>query len=204
MADFSLFAVVHEYENFVDARVLDFSRLFLGNLLARGGQNFSRLGVDDIVRDLAAGQTVSEVELFVVLVAAHLGDIVAAGIEEQIEQVLTMEEGCEDRYLFVQKSYSGKSLLDVLELNDSMNDIFSNQRLTGILSGIAYNEESMISVSSEGIYQMGVLSGTITGEHVAGFLGARARERNRQEQIRVCKEKMCIAVFYVFPVLHRF
>ena len=26
------------------------------------------------------------------------------------EQVLTMEEGCEDRYLFVQKSYSGKSL----------------------------------------------------------------------------------------------
>ena len=76
------------------------------------------------------------------------------------EQVLTMEEGCEDRYLFVQKSYSGKSLLDVLELNDSMNDIFSNQRLTGILSGIAYNEESMISVSSEGIYQMGVLSGT--------------------------------------------
>lgn len=105
------------------------------------------------------------------------------------EQVLTMEEGCEDRYLFVQKSYSGKSLLDVLELNDSMNDIFSNQRLTGILSGIAYNEESMISVSSEGIYQMGVLSGTITGEHVAGFLGARARERNRQEQIRVCKEK---------------
>ncbi len=51
-----------------------------------------------------------------------------------------MEEGCEDRYLFVQKSYSGKSLLDVLELNDSMNDIFSNQRLTGILSGIAYNE----------------------------------------------------------------
>ena len=106
------------------------------------------------------------------------------------EQVLTMEEGCEDRYLFVQKSYSGKSLLDVLELNDSMNDIFSNQRLTGILSGIAYNEESMISVSSEGIYQMGVLSGTITGEHVAGFLGARARERNRQEQIRVCKEKI--------------
>ncbi len=106
------------------------------------------------------------------------------------EQVLTMEEGCEDCYLFVQKSYSGKSLLDVLELNDSMNDIFSNQRLTGILSGIAYNEESMISVSSEGIYQMGVLSGTITGEHVAGFLGARARERNRQEQIRVCKEKI--------------
>lgn len=37
---------------------------------------------------------------------------------------------------------------------------------------------------------MGVLSGTITGEHVAGFLGARARERNRQEQIRVCKEKI--------------
>ena len=99
------------------------------------------------------------------------------------EQVLTLSEGCEDRYLFVQKSHSGKSLLDVLELNDSMNDIFSNQRLTGILSNIAYDEDGVISVSPEGIYQMGVLCGTITGEHVAGFLGTRARERNRQEHI---------------------
>ena len=82
-----------------------------------------------------------------------------------------------------------KSLLDVLELNDSMNDIFSNQRLTGILSNIAYDEDGVISVSPEGIYQMGVLCGTITGEHVAGFLGTRARERNRQEHIKACREK---------------
>ena len=66
------------------------------------------------------------------------------------EQVLTLSEGCEDRYLFVQKSHSGKSLLDVLELNDSMNDIFSNQRLTGILSNIAYDEDGVIS-SSRGL-----------------------------------------------------
>lgn len=106
------------------------------------------------------------------------------------EQVLTLSEGCEDRYLFVQKSHSGKSLLDVLELNDSMNDIFSNQRLTGILSNIAYDEDGVISVSPEGIYQMGVLCGTITGEHVAGFLGTRARERNRQEHIKACRKKI--------------
>ena len=106
------------------------------------------------------------------------------------ERVLTLTEGCEDRYLFVQKTQNGKSLLDVLELNDSMNDIFSNQRLTGILSNIAYGEDGMISVSPDGIYQMGVLSGTITGEHVAGFLGTRARERNRQEHIKACREKI--------------
>ena len=90
----------------------------------------------------------------------------------------------------MQKSHSGKSLLDVLELNDSMNDIFSNQRLTGILSNIAYDEDGVISVSPEGIYQMGVLCGTITGEHVAGFLGTRARERNRQEHIKACRKKI--------------
>ena len=48
----------------------------------------------------------------------------------------------------------------------------------------------MLSVSPEGIYQMGVLCGTITGEHVAGFLGTRARERNRQKHIKACREKI--------------
>ena len=65
-----------------------------------------------------------------------MGILDALVIDEQYkEQVLHLEQGCEDHYLFscknVQKELQpGKSLLDVLELNEEVNDIFSNQRLT--------------------------------------------------------------------------
>ncbi len=121
----------------------------------------------------------------------QMGILDAIVIEEQYrQQALAITPGCEDRYLFVQQSHCEKSLLDVLELNDAVNDIFSNQRLTGILSDIAYGEDSVIGVSPDGVYHMGVLSGTITGEHEAGFLGTRARERNRALQIRRCRERL--------------
>ncbi len=121
----------------------------------------------------------------------QMGILDALVIEEQYkEQVLKQENGCEDRYLFVQKSHAGHSLLDVLELNDNVNDIFSNQRLTGILSNIAYGEAGVTAVSKDGTYQLGVLTGTVTGEHVAEFLGTRARERSRQAKIENCMRRL--------------
>ena len=79
-----------------------------------------------------------------------MGILDALVIDEQYkEQVLHLKQGCEDRYLFscknVQKELQpGKSLLDVLELNEEVNDIFSNQRLTGILgSGLVLNRNRM-------------------------------------------------------------
>ena len=117
-----------------------------------------------------------------------MGILDAIVVDEQYkQQVLTSVKGCEDRYLFAGKSSAGKSLLDVLELNEEVNDIFSNQRLTSILSTIAYDGEDLLSVSADGSYQMGVLAGTITGEHQAGFLGTKARERNRLAKMEECK-----------------
>ena len=77
-----------------------------------------------------------------------MGILDALVIDEQYkEQVLHLEQGCEDHYLFSCKNgqkdiQSERSLLDVLELNEEVNDIFSNQRLTGILGSIAYDNES--------------------------------------------------------------
>ena len=117
-----------------------------------------------------------------------MGILDAIVVDEQYkQQVLNSVKGCEDRYLFAGKASGGKSLLDVLELNEEVNDIFSNQRLTSILSTIAYDGEDLLSVSADGSYQMGVLAGTITGEHQAGFLGTKARERNRLAKIEECK-----------------
>ncbi len=140
----------------------------------------------------------------------EMGILDALVIEEQYrEQVMKADPGCADRYLFVQTHHAEKSLLDVLDLNDSVNDIFMNQRITGILGniGISGSEEpegaasggsvhagfagisaSMTAVHPDGSYQIGVVSGTISGEHEAGFIGVQAREKNRQAKIASCRE----------------
>ncbi len=136
----------------------------------------------------------------------EMGILDALVIEEQYRsQVMEADPGCADRYLFVQPHYAEKSLLDVLDLNDSVNDIFMNQRITGILGNIALSERpeeaegagsggsagigaSMTAVRPDGSYQIGVVSGTISGEHEAGFIGVQAREKNRQAKIASCRE----------------
>ena len=125
-----------------------------------------------------------------------MGILDALVIDEQYkEQVLHLEQGCEDYYLFSCKNgqkdiQSERSLLDVLELNEEVNDIFSNQRLTGILGSIAYDNESMIAVAEDGTYRMGVLAGTVTGEYEAGYLGTKAREKHRQAKIEACRQRI--------------
>ncbi len=106
------------------------------------------------------------------------------------EQVLSMKQGTCDKYLFVQKQSVSESLLDVLELDDSVNDIFLNQTLTSILGNISYNSENQTAIYKEGKFQLGVLTGTITGNYEAGFIGTQARERNRQNKIQACKENI--------------
>lgn len=150
----------------------------------------------------------------------EMGILDALVVEEQYrDQVMEADPGCADRYLFVQPHYAEKSLLDVLDLNESVNDIFFNQRITGILGNIALGGKketdgaapggpghtgsvhtgsahtgstgaggSMTAVCPDGSYQIGVVSGTVSGEHEAGFIGVQAREKNRQAKIASCRE----------------
>ena len=48
----------------------------------------------------------------------------------------------------------------------------------------------MVSITSDGTYHMGVLTGTVTGEYQAGYLGIKARERNRLVRIEECKKRI--------------
>lgn len=123
----------------------------------------------------------------------HMGILDALVIEEQYRaQVLSADRGCCDRYLFVQSGRAEKSILDVLDLNDSVNDIFLNQRITGILQNISYDGSGATGVLPDGTYQMGVVTGTVTGEYEAGFLGTQAREQNRLSRIAACREAMAL------------
>lgn len=119
----------------------------------------------------------------------HMGVLDALVIDESYkEQVLAMDaHGC-DKYLFSQNQRADKSILDVLDLNDSVNNIFFNQKITNILKNIAYDGDGITSIAMDGTYQIGVLTGTVTGEYEAGFLGTKAREKNRQAHIKECQE----------------
>ena len=132
-----------------------------------------------------------------------MGILDALVVDEQYkDEVLAInndKKDCCDRYLFVTKKRIENSLLDVLELGASANDIFMNQRLTSILGQIAWIDSSAnvtpkttvdasTAIWSNGIYQLGPVTGTITGTYTAKFIGAQARERNRQQKIEECKE----------------
>ena len=123
----------------------------------------------------------------------RMGILDAVIVDEQYkEKVLEPTKGCEDNYLFAGKAESGKSLLDVLELNEDANDIFSNMRITGILGSISFDNEGIISVSSDGSFHMGAIAGTITGEYEAAYIGTKAREKNRLKKIEECKEQIAV------------
>ncbi len=132
----------------------------------------------------------------------QMGILDAVIVDEQYrDQVLAFAEGCEDRYLFAGGARADQSLLDVLELNEELNDIFFNQRITGILSHVAYDEmdvpsvpktgqDNIVTVSPDGSYRVGVIAGTVSGNYTAQFMGARAREKARLARMEECRQNM--------------
>lgn len=134
----------------------------------------------------------------------EMGILDALIIDEQYkDQALAFEEGCSDHYLFASGNRADTSLLDILELNDDVNDIFSNQRITNLLSHIAYDSANegaiqdqkpvdMMRVAADGVYQVGVLYGTLTGQYTAQYIGTKARQKTRLLKIEECRSKLAI------------
>ncbi len=118
----------------------------------------------------------------------EMGLLDALVIEESYRQeVLRLDPGACDRYIFVRENAgksSGKTALDTLELNDSVNTVFLNMEMTEILRHISIEGGGETVISADGTWRNGLLAGTISGEYQAGFIGTKARERNRAEKIR--------------------
>lgn len=124
----------------------------------------------------------------------EMGLLDALVIEESYrEEVLRLDPGACDRYIFVRENAGktlGKTALDALTLNDSVNTVFMNMEMTDILSHISMEGDAETVISADGSWRNGLLAGTISGEYHAGFIGTQARERNRAEKIRVLKERI--------------
>ena len=124
-----------------------------------------------------------------------MGILDAVVVEEQYkEQVLGLDRGLCDKYLFVTGKRAEKSLLDLFDLNQSVNDIFTNQRITSILSAISYEDgtgtQDVICVGVDGRYKMGPLLGKVTGEYEACYIGTAARARARLARMEELKEQI--------------
>lgn len=114
----------------------------------------------------------------------QMGILDALVIEEQYrEAVQKADPGMCDHYLFVSGERNQNSMIDILDLNDEVNDIFFNQRITGILESIGRGKDGITSVAEDGSYRLGILEGTVTRTYEAGYIGVKARERLRQAEI---------------------
>lgn len=117
---------------------------------------------------------------------------------EYREQVLDLDQGICDRYLFTDASYVKNNLMDFLDVDNEENDILLFQNISSILSAVGCKTEDGTEeagsrsigswIDRSGNYGMGVLEGTITGEYTPRFIGAASREKYRMEKVQELEE----------------
>ena len=103
-------------------------------------------------------------------------------------QVLTHRQGQRDKYLFGEMSNIQKSLEQMLEITMESADIVFYQELSNILHCIGMDEQGNTRITEQG-FQLGLLHGTITGEYEAKYIGTKAREAFRLEQVERLEEE---------------
>lgn len=113
-----------------------------------------------------------------------MGILDALIIDEQYkETVLDLDKGMCDRYIFADKGHVEESLLEALSVGEETNDIFMNQKIVRILGSIGYDKGGSTFISKNGYYGNGVVTGTISREYKARYIGLRAREDHRNAKI---------------------
>ncbi len=124
----------------------------------------------------------------------QMGVLDALIVDEQYrEEVMRCDPDSCDRYLFTGRTVEGKTLVDLLQPDDSVTDLMRNHQIINILQRISLGDAAGLSdtcISPEGLYQIGPVSGTVTGSVKASYLGMEARERHRREMIGECREKI--------------
>lgn len=106
------------------------------------------------------------------------------------EQVLRLDPGACDKYIFTDEKYQGENLTDLLTVSEELNDLFGNQQVLSVLGAIGTSDQQNTYIAENGTFGIGVLHGTITGEYQARYIGRGARRRYRQEQIDRLQEQI--------------
>lgn len=99
------------------------------------------------------------------------------------EEVLKVDVGQADRYIFSNQEHVKKCMEGILEVDNQEQDILFYQQVSQALRSIGFDEKHHTYISEDGVYQIGAVTGTISKEYKAKYIGAKARERYRNLQI---------------------
>ena len=106
------------------------------------------------------------------------------------DKVLYLDRGMCDKYIFSDVDSIRENLQQVLEIDNPESDILFYQQISKALSGISYQNTYHTAISEDGHYQLGVLTGTITGEYRAKYIGVKARVLYKQQQIEKLQQEL--------------
>ena len=113
---------------------------------------------------------------------------------EYKEEIYSMEYGMCDCYIFEDVTHVQNSLLEVLEVDNPNQDILLFQKISNILMGVGYGDiverTQHTWIDERGNFQLGILSGTVTKEKKARYIGTTARQRYRQQKIEELTQKL--------------
>lgn len=115
---------------------------------------------------------------------------------EYRETVQKLDKGVCDRYIFGDVARIKNNLSEWLDIDNGENDILRYQSVSTVLSAIGIYEKSEQEgmgstwIDASGNYKTGIVEGTITEEYTACYIGVRARERFRMEQIAQLEKQL--------------
>lgn len=107
-------------------------------------------------------------------------------------QVLKLDKGMSDKYIFSDVPYVKENLQKVLDVDNGENDILLYQKIASVLGAVGCtggHGENCTWVDEHGNYQLGIIEGTITKEYEAKYIGVKAREKFRNRQIKILTEE---------------
>lgn len=129
----------------------------------------------------------------------HMGILDALIVpEEYRNEVLSIDEGMCDRYIFSDVSYVRDNVMDFLGVDNENGDILFYQKVSKILTAIGWkrrderNKEKTVGqgswIDENGNYGMGIVEGTITRQYRQRFIGIAAREQYRLRKVEELEE----------------
>ena len=110
------------------------------------------------------------------------------------DEIHSIENGMCDKYIFEEVTHVENSLLEIMEVDNPNQDILLYQKISNILMGVGYGEVAEKTqqtwMDENGNFQMGILSGTVTKEKKARYIGITARTRYRMQKIEELVQKL--------------
>ncbi|MDO4556913.1 MAG: SbcC/MukB-like Walker B domain-containing protein, partial [Lachnospiraceae bacterium] len=109
---------------------------------------------------------------------------------EYKEQILSFDQGLCDKYIFGDALKIQESIESVLAVDNAENDILFYQQIAGALDCIGRGVAHHTTVNSDGSYQLGTITGTITKEYQSCFIGAKARMAYKEKRVAALREEL--------------